>query len=78
MNITEKAPQTPQIANNANNTPTDMAYRYRRAYESLLKKESEATQKEILSVTGKETVISRRVDTFIKSVAALAESDAII
>jgi hypothetical protein len=71
------SPQSPQTANNANNPVPEppMAYRYQRAYESLYSKLPEQMQARVLAVKGNISIADRKVDTFIKNVIVLAESD---
>lgn len=74
--MNQTPPQTPQIANIANKAPEpSMAYRYERAYQSLFSKLSEQMQARVLAVKGNLSITDREVDTFIKNVIVLAESD---
>lgn len=68
----EKAPQMKKIANNVD---TDMAYRYRRAYELEFKKQSDDVQKKILAAKENPDKSHRQANDFIKTVILIAESE---
>lgn len=75
-----KAPKTKKNANNDTATPIPgqvpgMNYRYKRAYELLLKQESEQMQARILGAKTNPDKHDKDVDAFVKLVAELAESD---
>lgn len=72
--------EAPQIKKSANKEApaalTGMAYRYERAYQSLLSKESKQMQERILDVRTNPDIRDHQVDAFIDLVRELAEGDA--
>ena len=69
------AVKAPRIEEKANKALTGMAYRYERAYQLLLKKETAQMQQRILDVRTNPDLRDHQVDAFIELVAELAESD---
>jgi hypothetical protein len=60
---------------NANNGDTDMAYRYRRAYELEFSKRPDAVQKKILAAKSAPDKSHGEVNEFAKTVILIAESE---